>query len=202
MATRTKKCTKCNKNKLFSDFWKGNDQFNLQYKCKSCIKKYAKKNKKKISKYKKQWYIDNIDKKKVYDLKYLEKNREIINKKAKRYREKNKKKISKYFSNRLKNDPIYRLKKNLRTRIGLAIKTNQKKGSMIDHLGCSIEEFKFYLEDQFSKGMNWDNYGEWHIDHIVPLNEATTVEEIYELCHFSNLQPLWAIDNIRKNKYA
>ena len=47
--------------------------------------------------------------------------------------------------------------------------------------------------------MTWDNYGQWHIDHIIPLSSAKTEMEIYELCKYTNLQPLWAVDNLRKN---
>jgi hypothetical protein len=56
-----------------------------------------------------------------------------------------------------------------------------------------------YLGDLFTEKMNWDNYGEWHIDHIIPLSSANTEEEIYKLCHYTNLQPLWAEDNIKKS---
>mgnify|MGYP002132731409 FL=1 len=51
--------------------------------------------------------------------------------------------------------------------------------------------------------MTWDNYGDWHIDHIIPLNSAQTEEDLYKLCHYSNLQPLWALDNLKKgSKYV
>lgn len=196
-------CNECKISKKNKDFWKDKkSKDGLQYRCIDCFKNYTQKNSKRIKKYKRKYYEENIEEKKKYDKLYLEKNRGKINKQAKQYRENNKEKISDYFKTRLKTDPIYRLKKNLRTRIGLAIKTNQKTGKMLDYLGCSIEEFKYYLEEQFYNGMTWDNYGQWHIDHIVPLNEATNSKELYELCHFSNLQPLWAIDNLRKNKYV
>jgi len=54
------------------------------------------------------------------------------------------------------------------------------------------------LEHQFKEGMNWDNQGKWHIDHIIPLSSGNTEEEIIKLCHYTNLQPLWAIDNMKK----
>jgi hypothetical protein len=56
-----------------------------------------------------------------------------------------------------------------------------------------------YLGDLFTEKMNWDNYGKWHVDHIIPLSSANTEEEIYKLCHYTNLQPLWAEDNIKKS---
>jgi hypothetical protein len=70
-----------------------------------------------------------------------------------------------------------------------------------DIIGCSPEFLKEYLENQFAEGMSWDNHGQysWHIDHIIPLSSAKTDEEIYKLCHYTNLQPLWAEDNLRKS---
>jgi hypothetical protein len=66
-------------------------------------------------------------------------------------------------------------------------------------LGCSWEEFKAHMENKFVFGMSWDNSGKWHIDHVVPLATATSVDEVAKLCHYTNLQPLWAEDNIIKS---
>jgi hypothetical protein len=65
-------------------------------------------------------------------------------------------------------------------------------------LGCSFNELKFHLESKFVDGMNWENRGKWHIDHIIPLSSANTKEELIGLSHYSNLQPLWAEDNMKK----
>jgi hypothetical protein len=73
-----------------------------------------------------------------------------------------------------------------------------KNGTTVKLLGISYEKAKQHLERQFTKGMTWDNYGEWHIDHIYPLAKATTEEELIRLCHYTNLQPLWALDNLKK----
>jgi len=56
-----------------------------------------------------------------------------------------------------------------------------------------------HVEQQFTVDMHWDNYGDWHIDHIVPLSCADTEEELKLLCHYTNLQPLWAVDNLAKS---
>ena len=56
-----------------------------------------------------------------------------------------------------------------------------------------------YLESQFDKNMNWDNKGEWHVDHIIPLASAENENELTALCHFSNLQPLWENENLKKS---
>jgi hypothetical protein len=82
------------------------------------------------------------------------------------------------------------------------LKSN-KKNKSIEYLGCPIEEFKKHIEKQFTEGMTWDNHGEWHIDHIVPLKyENPSIEEVMERLHYTNTQPLWASDNISKgNRY-
>ena len=67
-------------------------------------------------------------------------------------------------------------------------------------MGCSPEFLKEHLQSKFKDGMNWDNYGSWHIDHIIPLSSAKTTEEFNTLCHYTNLQPLWASENLSKGK--
>lgn len=98
----------------------------------------------------------------------------------------------------------FRIKNSLRTRLRLALLTKQKTGSAVRDLGCSISEFKIHLENQFQEGMSWENYGEWHIDHIRPLSsfDLSDREQLLVACHYTNLQPLWAADNLSKaDKY-
>lgn len=101
----------------------------------------------------------------------------------------------------LKTNPSRRVKKNLRDRLRIALKVKKwfKTTSFYQYIGCSQEELKKHLEIQFKEGMTWENYGQWHIDHIIPLSVAKTPEEMHKLCHFTNLQPLWAQDNINKS---
>jgi hypothetical protein len=105
-----------------------------------------------------------------------------------------------YKRNREYKDLSYKLRNRLRTRLFIAIRNNQKAGSAVKDLGCSIDELKLYLENQFEPGMTWDNYGEWHIDHIIPLShfDLTDREQFLKACHYTNLQPLWGLDNISK----
>ena len=97
-------------------------------------------------------------------------------------------------------DISFKIAKNLRSRLSKAISRNIKEGSAISNLGCTLDEFKVYLESMFAPGMSWDNYGEWHIDHIRPLCsfDLTDLNKIKEACHYNNLQPLWAKDNLSK----
>lgn len=89
---------------------------------------------------------------------------------------------------------------NLKSRLVKALKENWKSGSTLELLGCSIKEFKIHLETQFTRGMNWDNYGLWHIDHRIPCASFDfSYSEQQEICfHYTNLQPLWAEENFRK----
>lgn len=125
--------------------------------------------------------------------------------KQKNWRLKNPDKHKKYRKNyRLKN-PIERIRNNIRRRIYQVIKRKYitKNNKINSYLGCSLQELKNHLSDKFVPGMSWDNYGSvWHIDHIKPLSFGKNLKELEELSHYTNLQPLFAIDNIKKsNKY-
>jgi hypothetical protein len=97
-----------------------------------------------------------------------------------------------------------KIKKNLRTRLGNALlrRRNKKKSTTLDYLGCSIDYFMGWIEAQFLDGMNWDNHGEWHIDHIKPCNtfDFNKEEDIYKCFHYLNMRPLWAVDNLKRPK--
>jgi len=101
---------------------------------------------------------------------------------------------------RHRNDPQFKLRNILRSRLHTALKGNKKVGSAVTDLGCTIEFLKQYLESKFSPGMSWENHGEWHVDHIVPLVafDLTDRDQLVKACHYTNLQPLWREDNLRK----
>lgn len=105
-----------------------------------------------------------------------------------------------YYKNKRQNDPLYKVSCNFRTRMSdvLNKKSWNKNQSLSEYIGCSKEELRLYIESQFKEGMSWDNYGKWHIDHIIPLASAKTEEELYKLFHYTNLQPLWAKENLSK----
>ena len=93
----------------------------------------------------------------------------------------------------------------LRARISTIIRQKmqgkRKAGSAVKDLGCTLMELMDHLESKFQDGMNWENYGEWHIDHIKPLSmfDLTNEEDFKIAVHYTNLQPLWAIDNLKKS---
>jgi hypothetical protein len=132
--------------------------------------------------------------------------REIIRERALKSWHKNKDKYKKNhwerIKKRLSNDLNFKLATLLRGRLNKAIRGNQKTGSAVKDLGCSVAELKTYLESKFQPGMTWYNYGRdgWHIDHIKPLSrfDLSDTSQFLEACHYTNLQPLWAEDNISK----
>jgi len=108
---------------------------------------------------------------------------------------------------RYRADIEYKLRDNLRSRLNKAIKNCQKSGSAVKDLGCSMGEFKTYLESKFEPWMNWENHGPydinrdtWHIDHIVPLIDfnLSNREELLKACNYTNLRPYKALDNLKK----
>ena len=99
-----------------------------------------------------------------------------------------------------------RLRLALRGRLRAALNGTLKTGSAVSDLGCTINELKAHLEAQFVQGMTWDNwaYDGWHIDHIKPLAsfDLTDREQFLQACHYTNLQPLWAEENLSKGAKA
>lgn len=116
----------------------------------------------------------------------------------------NKENINSHAKNRRKNDIIYKIKSNCRSRLAKLFKDGQYKFSKTFGLiGCSPQKLKLHLEKQFVGKMSWKNYGRrgWHIDHIKPcsLFDLTNLNEQKVCFHYTNLQPLWAKDNLVKS---
>lgn len=121
-----------------------------------------------------------------------------------RYYKKNKQKVLDAHNERTKArrkvDPQFRIACNLRTRMAKVLKRGTKSGSAIHDLGCTLNELRVHLEFFWEHGMSWENYGRWHIDHVKPLAafDLTDREQFLQAVHYTNLQPLWAEDNIAK----
>ena len=169
--------------------------------------KYRKKNRDKINARFRKWYKNNPEhQKKVKE--YREKNKEKLLKYFEEYRKKPgyKKKFNlymkNYMNNKLKTDPDFKLKMQLRHRIYLALKVKgiSKSKRTMKLLGCTVEELWKHLESKFQPGMTKENYGKWHVDHIRPCAsfDLTDPKQQFICFHYTNLQPLWAKDNIRK----
>lgn len=105
-----------------------------------------------------------------------------------------------YRKEQYKYNPSYRLRKCLRARIYDALKGRNKSAKSIELLGCSPEFAVQYLANLFQPGMSWSNHGDWHIDHIIPCNsfDLSDPDQQRQCFHYTNMQPLWAEDNLRK----
>jgi hypothetical protein len=103
-------------------------------------------------------------------------------------------------ANRYRDNPVHRARVIARTRISYVIRSGRMpaEGKAAKMLGCDYATFKQHIESRFQDGMGWHNYGEWEIDHITPLAMATCLDELAPLLLLSNIQPLWARENIKK----
>mgnify|MGYP000046404661 CR=1 FL=1 len=206
MSLRT--CAKCKIAKEFFLFSKKKESpTGLKAYCKECDKLYFKINQNKIAANQKERILNDVEKHKEYQKQYYIKNAERLSDKSRKRKALIPVDIirdyqRKYKFSRRRLDVNFRISLSLRSRFCIAIKNNEKTGSAIRDLGCSIQELKQRLESKFQEGMTWDNYGRagWHIDHIIALSrfDLSNREELLKACHYSNLQPLWAKDNMRK----
>jgi hypothetical protein len=162
---------------------------------------YFKKNKEKYLELKRERRKENPEKYKESNKKYYEKSKDIQKIKKRIWIENNREKYNSYWTNRKKNDVFFDLCTRVRGRLNsfLKIKNITKKNRTFEIVGCAPQFLKEHLEKQFKEGMSWENRNLWHIDHITPLSSAQTEDELYKLCHYSNLQPLWAEDNLKKS---
>jgi len=186
-------------------------------KIKNYKKEYYIKNKNKLSKEQKYYYELYQEEFKKYKHDYYLKNKEKISKQGKQYRNTHKKEMIEYqlkyrkehkkernehHRNRLKSDINYKIICNLRIRLWQGVTEFCKSVSTMKLLGCSIDFLKKHLESQFKSGMSWSNYGKWHVDHIRPCAsfDLSKPEEQRKCFHYTNLQPLWAKDNLKKGQ--
>jgi hypothetical protein len=152
--------------------------------------------------YYKQWCEANTDKRKQY----VQDNKDHLNAMRRAYVAANKDKYRaikrKDKKRRMQNDIDYRLKVRISQKIRTTINGQKLYNHSLDLLGCSVAEAREHLERQFQPGMTWDNWGVkgWHIDHIIPISsfDFTDIEQQRRCFHYTNLQPLWWMDNIMK----
>ncbi len=159
-------------------------------------------NKENISKNNKHRYNDDKESKLSKNNKYYINNKfryTTYNKRC-RNKEGSKEKASLYERIKRSTDPLYKMRCNIRVLIGNSMTKGgfKKSSKTASILGCSFEEFKIHIENQFTEGMIWDNYGEWQYDHIYPVSLARDEAHLIELNHYTNFQPLWEADNRKK----
>lgn len=195
----TRHCKHCSADHpLTAEFWAS---LNTRPSCKKYSKDYRAKNKENLAEKNRVWREENAEKHKQSARDHYYANKQRKNEQSRAYHKNNRESINrqrKVWLSKVEN----RLGQNLRVRLVMAIRRGSKVGSAVKDLGCSIAELKQYLELKFQFGMTWDNYGaEWHIDHIRPLAnyDLSDREVLKQLVHYTNLQPLWAADNLRKS---
>lgn len=225
-----KKCTVCHQKKPLDEFYadaRSKDKHRKD--CKKCNcesrRQWQKNNLDKVLEKNRKWKENNKEHWKKWKENYTPRNN-ILRKK--RYHEnekvrqkiieqvhgyrnnpKNKKTIretAKRLRNKYKQDPLWRIRMNLRRRLSHVLHGNRKYKPTMKLVGCSYGKLKSYLESKFVGGMTWENYGRdgWHVDHIIPCSsfDLSTLEGQQKCFHYTNLQPLWAPDNLSKgNKY-
>jgi len=203
----TKTCTRCQTEKQITEFHKEKKgRFGVKSTCKQCHLE-KKRNNPKEREYCKKSYQLYKEKKKAKSRKYKEKNRDKVSAYNKEYNKrpevKNKRRIynRRYENSRIFSDPVYRERRFLWKNIcrALMVYGYSRNTKVYEALGADRDVVRKHLQEQFRDGMSWDNYGEWQIDHIIPLSSAETVERVVELNHYTNLQPLWAEENAKKS---
>lgn len=171
----SKECTGCKENKPLLEFYlQKAGRYGRHAKCKACLAKYQKDT---LNGYVQNMSEEQICKKRAY--------------------------IVEYYRRRAAVDPIFYFKRGIRSSMSTYFKQAAKGQFLkaehtVDLLQCSLEFFLQYIQEKFTEGMTLENYGEWHLDHIIPLATAITREDVVRLNHYTNFQPLWAKDNLSK----
>ena len=184
-------CGACGERKSVDEFYPAM-RYSGGRRCISCSREYAKKYHKETYDGKKQYYKD-----------YYEKNKARIIQNAAKYKKDNPDKVRKHRKKYTENTHV-KIKRSQAARVRKALRSAgvSKSDKTLNYIGCTARELVAYLEGQFSSGMSWDNYGisGWHIDHIRPCAsfDFSDKKQIHVCFHYTNLQPLWAADNMSK----
>ena len=159
------------------------------------------------------YYQDNDVEIKIYSTEEIEQHKSTLQQEKERIKKEkylknidyHRKNLRQQINRKLKTNPLFKLKHNIRNLIRNSIKGNgySKTTKTYKILGCSFDIFKKHIESQFSEGMQWENYGHWEYDHITPISWATSEAEIIALNHYTNFRPLWREENQKKsNRYS
>lgn len=209
------KCSGCKEIKNVSDFHKDRSRERPATYCKICSYKrhrqWVENNKGRLREYFKRWYEANREAQREKGRQYRFKNRSILTEKSKQWTERNPEKV-KETRRKLRSTPKGKLRLNISSRMSRTLSHNIKRngcrrvkvGYKWERIvGYTLKELMDYMEKRFKPSMTWDNYGEWHIDHIIPTTAFNfeTVNDIdFKRCwKLSNLQPMWAKDNQSKS---
>ena len=181
------------------------DEYNRNNPNSEYHKEYRNRNKEVIREKRKEYYLKNKERIKQKVRNYISENKEYVNRRKKERRDQKKDYYNylnrQYIKNKKETNPLFRLTCSIRSLISQSFKAKYTKKSKktTEILGCSYEEFKVYIEKQFTEEMNWNNYSSyWELDHKTPISWAKDEQEVYDLNHYTNFQPLYWRDNISK----
>lgn len=221
-----KHCCKCKEYKPIEKYNPCKNSWDkLRPECKDCLHLKRVNNKSNMTEYNKKYWEKTKVEQSAKHKTWVKNNKEHVDKYNKIYRSVNGKEIDKktwqkrkdnpkyreyhktyrrgYEKNKRATDPHYKIKTNFMRRIRELVNGEDKAGRSIELLGCTIDDFKQYLEDRFDEKMNWDNYAlkGWHIDHIVPCAyfDLTNPVHQFRCFHYTNMQPMWGSENISKS---
>ena len=211
----TKKCNKCGETKLLNGFAKNRSKKDGRHvSCKQCQKEYYitvckdkwkeryPADRERLIEASIKWKKENPEKFKTNRRLWGENNKDRVRESAKQWSIDNRKLINENYRNKYQNDIQYRISKILRSRIHGLVGVGYKSQSTMKLIGCTVEEFKYYIEQQLSPEMNWDNHGEiWEIDHIIPCVsfDLILLEEQQKCFHYINMQPLFKTTEIAES---
>jgi len=221
-----KQCPNCGEKMIYSAYSSLLFSIKANSKCRKCCVKqqpiYTPEEKiKKIRERRKRYTLNNKEKIKQKNKEYYQKNKELMKEKSRIFKQNNKEHYQKYFReyahtnkkqlqkyqvDRRKNNIVHRLNHNISCSMSHCLKLNKlskKNSHWEDVVGYTAQDLKEHIEKLFLPGMSWDNYGEWHIDHIIPKSffvYTSTNDVEFKYCwSLLNLQPLWAKDNLEKH---
>ena len=164
-------------------------------------RKHYHENKEEITKKHSEYWKENAEHLKQKKREYLASNRERARRWNKRYRDANRQKLTDKLRERRRNDPFLRLREAIRGSVRAYLGSKKtRRSATFEIVGCTPDFLRSHLEKQFKPGMTWENYGShWHVDHRIPLASGNSPEEIMGLSHWTNLQPLEALENLLKS---
>lgn len=210
MLPEVKTCIKCEVEKPVADFYIRTESGKIRNSCKECDAKkgrrWAEKNRDKTRKSGRKWREKNIVAAREGSRRWSEKNKERVRIKSRNWwlknRERARRNVRIWRAKTGEKQTLWRVAHYCRVRLRKVLKGRDKSYSTRSLLGCRADQLKAHLEKQFKPGMTWENYGlkGWHIDHIKPCAkfDLTDPEQQKQCFHYTNLQPLWAGENIEK----
>lgn len=199
-------CSRCGQEKNISEFYKDKSRPDgFSYKCKKCAddinKNWKQKNPDTAKEAVARWFKNNPTKNREAVRRYKAAHKDMVEERAKKYRKEHPEK-NRETSARYRRTLRGNLNKRMATRMGESLKGVKARRTWESLVGYTVDDLKKHLEKQFKDGMSWDNYGQWHIDHKIPVSahNFTKAEDIdFQKCwSLKNLQPMWSRDNLKK----